>query len=232
MTRTWMTLIALGALAGCAGVPYGRGAAVETGAEVQRAPVAVAGRVASSLPERYYVLSGPAETYRSYRVTERFQGLFAEYVARKTGAGSPGVEVAVSLDELTTGYREVGGVEPAREGRFAGGTGSAGVQVASAAPVASLGLLGRFGDLDRDRGDLSIPYEITKKAALSATVEVTAQGRSLAREPVKAEAVEVIPWEEYDSWAYDYTAVLDAAMRRLLVEVDRVVDGALTSLGR
>ncbi|MBE0617114.1 MAG: hypothetical protein IH608_04210, partial [Proteobacteria bacterium] len=49
---------------------------------------------------------------------------------------------------------------------------------------------------------------------------------------VRAEAEEVIPWEKYDSWAYDYGGVVEAALRKGIGEVNRVVDKALAALGR
>jgi len=229
MTRWWTTIFALGVLAGCAGGPVEWGTVAGSGEEVRRAPVAVAGRATSSLPEPYYVLSGPAETYRAHRVVERFAGIFAYYVARKSGPGKPGIEVVVNLDALVTGYREVGGMMPAGGVRRAGRAEAEGVQVAAAGRLAGWGPLGRFGDFARDRGGLSIPYEITKRATLTATVEVSSAGRRFARETVKAEAEEVIRWEDYDPWAYDYATVLYAALGKALGEVDRVVDAALAT---
>lgn len=228
MTKTHReTLRRAGAAAGLALAIFLSGAAAAAPAASVPAPVRVETRLTSALPDPYYVLTGPVETYRAYRLERRFGRLLQEYADRKSGPGSPPLLVTVHLESLTTGYHQIGGRPGDRRYRAARPGTREGVLLASAAgPESSFAFLGRFGGLDRDGGDLSIPYEITKRAVLTAAVAVSSAGQSLARETVTQEAVEVVSWEEYDRWAYDYDRVFEAAFRKILAEADRLVDAA------
>ncbi|MEW6489042.1 MAG: hypothetical protein AB1578_14140 [Thermodesulfobacteriota bacterium] len=208
------------------------GAAAQADA-VLPAPVPVEARLTSALSDPYYVLTGPVETYRGYRLERRFGRLLEAYARRKSGAGSPPLVLTVHLESLTTGYHQIGRRDRERRYRAALPRTSPELLLASAGgPEGSLARLRRFGGLDRDGGDLSIPYEITKRAVLTAVVAVTSGGDTLARETVTREAVEVISWEDYDRWAYDYGGVLEGAFRQVLAEADRLVDDAVAVRGR
>lgn len=197
------------------------------------APMPVEARLTSALPDPYYVLTGPVETYRGYRLERRFGRLLEAYARRKSGAGSPPLILTVHLEALTTGYHQIGGRQ--RDRRFRAEVSPTGPRLLLASaggPEGCVSRLGGFGGLERDDGGPSIPYEITKRAALTAAVAVADGGHTLARETVTREAVEVVSWEDHDRWAYDYGGVLEAAFRMVLAQADRLVDDAAATRGR
>ncbi len=232
-TKTrWAMVLGWGLLAGCAGIAVPPGLRGEPSHAVRPGEAVLSIRLQSDVADPYYVLTGPAETYRAYRVTERFRRHLEGYAAQKSAAEGPRLELSVTLESLSTGYQQIGGADRGGKGRLARLSGKMPVQVAAAGPWARLGILGRFSGLEGDGGDLSIPYEITKRATLTARVEVSSAGRTLARETVTVQGEEIIRWENYDAWAYDYARVFEAAFRKLIAEVDGLVDRAVAGLGR
>lgn len=207
------------------------GAAAQADA-VLPAPVPVEARLTSALSDPYYVLTGPVETYRGYRLERRFGRLLESYARRKSGTGSSPLVLTVHLESLTTGYHQIGGRDRERRYRTAlPRTGPELLLASASGPEGSLVRLRRFGGRDRDNGGPSIPYEITKRAVLTAVVAVATAGDSLARDTVTREAVEVISWDDYDRWAYDYGRVLEGAFMKVLAEADRLVDDAVAKRG-
>jgi hypothetical protein len=231
MTTKWFRAAARGAAALGMALLLGGGAARADA--VLPAPVPVETRLTSALRDPYYVLTGPVETYRGYRLERRFGRLLDEYAGRKSGAGGPPLLLTVHLESLTTGYHQIGGRQRERRYRAAlPGTRPPLLLASAGGPEGSLVGLRRFGGLDRDDGGPSIPYEITKRATLTAVVAVADRGDTLVRETVTREAVEVVSWEDYDRWAYDYGGVLEEAFRKVLAEADRLVDEAVAQRGR
>lgn len=232
MAMGWVMTVGLAVLAGCAGLtalPAHRSDPVPA---VQRGPAVLNVQLKSAVAEPYYVLSGPSETYRAYRVNKRFQRHLYEYAAQKSATDGPSLDLTVTLEALSTGYHQIGGTEQGGNRRVASRWRGAPVQVAAAGSLTRLGILGRFGGFDRDGNGLSIPYEITKRAAVTATVEVAASGRTLARETATADAEEIVRWEDFDAWTYDYSTVFETAFRGVVAEVDRVVERVAVLLGR
>ncbi|MFU8856794.1 MAG: hypothetical protein ACNA8S_07270 [Deferrisomatales bacterium] len=230
MVGRWWVVAGLAASAGCAGVvapPAHRG---QIGQAVQRGAAVVSVQLRSSVADPYYVLSGPSETYRAYRLTERFSRHLEAYAARKSAPEGPTIDVTVTLESVSTDYRQIGGVEREAGRGLAGAPLHQSVRVAAAGTVAVLRLPSLLTGREWDGGGLSIPYEITKRARLAALVEVSSSGRSLARETVNAEAEEIVSWEDHDAWAYDYSAVFEALFRKVVAEVDRIVDQAAAGL--
>lgn len=175
----------------------------------RRAGYRVAVEFTSGVPDRYEVLSGPMETYRTLAINDRLRALLAGYTRDKSDeASGRSAQVLVHLERVSTAYRQLGQRSPP--------PGSVRVVPAS------------FGDREAfDRDDDSRPEEIRKTASVMLTAEVRVDGRTLLREPVAAEVTEVTQREDIDAWAYDYTSVVDAALREAVAAVDALVDRAL-----
>lgn len=72
------------------------------------APLAVTLDFASRVPDPYYVLSGPIETYRAYPVNDRLAEAFQEYAQRKSGALEEQGVLHVRVEQLSTRFRAIG----------------------------------------------------------------------------------------------------------------------------
>lgn len=161
----------------------------------------------SSVPDDYYVVSGPAASYARYRVNDDLREALEGYSGRAAGpsSGEP-VRVLVHLESVTTDYRELGaglwppptGIRPAH-----------------------------FADWDGDQGGPSIPEKITKSVVLTLGVRVERPGRGTWDRALHASAVEEIDRDHWDRWAYNYDDVIHASIRNAVAEVDRVLREAL-----
>jgi len=225
VVATWW---ALGGLA--AAWAYGSNQLPQTPAVVRLGgPVTVA--FTSAVADPYYVLSGPVESYEAVRFNQLFREALERYAQAKSGPGSETVVLSVHLEGLTTDYRQLGaGVVPAEPFRVA----AAGVRVAR-------GPLGRMAHSRRDGGgDLSVPAEITKAAALTFWVESRAADGAARREAMTASASVTLTWDDWDPWghpgwnpwAYDYRPVLGALVRDAVARIDGFVEGAVRAPGR
>ncbi len=209
--RPWILAFFATALAGgCAALPARPPVEARGGVERAGAPVRV--KVGSEIPNPYTVFSGPVETYRKYRFNEKAAARFEVYGRDKSGTGGEAIDIVVTLRSLDTGYREVGMGEGAR-----------GVQVA----FAGSRFPGALGRIAGDESDFYIPNEIHRSATLSGLVEVRRGGSVLARKEFAAEVANIVYWEDYSRWVYDYTDVFAALLEEAVTQVDRIVDGAL-----
>ncbi|MDW7710610.1 MAG: hypothetical protein SCH98_09050 [Deferrisomatales bacterium] len=93
------------------------GPGVSHGGAVWPAPLFLTVEVASSVPDPYFVLSGPIETYRSYPVNGWLREAFEEYGRQKAGGGESRGVLRVRVDELTTRFRAIGSVADLRPER-------------------------------------------------------------------------------------------------------------------
>ncbi len=209
--RPWIVVLFAAALAGgCAALPARPSEDARGG--VERFAGAVRVKIGSEIPNPYTVFSGPVETYRRYRFNDSAAARFEAYGRDKSGGGGDGVDVVVTLRSLDTGYREVG----MREG-------TRGVQVAFAG-VRFPGALGRIAG---DESDFSIPNEIHRSATLSGVVEVGRGGSILGRKEFTAQVSDIVYWQDYSRWVYDYSDVFAAVLEEAVNQVDRIVDDAL-----
>lgn len=210
--RTWTLVLFAAVLAGGCAALTARPSADARGRRVERLAGAVHVKVGSEVPNPYTVFSGPVETYRRYRFNDSAAARFEAYGRAKSGAGGDGVDVVVTLRSLDTGYREVGMREAPR-----------GVQVA----FAGSRFPGALGRIAGDESDFSIPNEIHRSATLSGLVEVGRGGAVLARKEFTAQVSNVVYWQDYSRWVYDYTDVFAAVLEEAVTQVDRIVDDAL-----
>lgn len=100
MKKVAFALAALAALAGLAAAP--------PAAAVWPAPMNVALDLETRVPDPYYVLSGPIETYRSYPFHAWVSEAFREYVRQKSGALEEEGILQVRVEQLSTRFRAIG----------------------------------------------------------------------------------------------------------------------------
>jgi hypothetical protein len=84
-----------------------------------------------------------------------------------------------------------------------------------------------LGRIAGDESDFYIPNEIHRSATLSGLVEVGRGGSILAREEFTAQVSNIVYWQDYSRWVYDYTDVFAAVLEEAVAQVDRIVDEAL-----
>lgn len=164
----------------------------------------------SSVPDGYYVLSGPAASYARYPLNHDLRKALEGYRARSEGPpGAVPVRLGVHLESVSTDYHELGA-----------DLGRGGLRLAAFPGV-------RRANGDSDWDGPSIPEEITKSVVLMMEVEVAGPARAPRKVSLHASASEVVRRDQWDRWAYDYRGVLSKAVRNAVVEVDRVVRRAL-----
>jgi len=191
----------------------------------------------SGVADPYYVLSGPAESYRAFRFNAMFREALNRYAAAKSGSGGGAITLLVHLDTLTTGYRQLGaGVVPEGPAFALGGP----VRLAAAGLQVARGPGARLSHFREGDGDLSVPAEITKSAALGFSAELRAADRAVNREALTASAEVTMTWDDWDPWgrsgwnpwAYDYGPVLEALTWDAMARIDGFVDAALRTPGK
>lgn len=203
-------------VSGCAGLAAAPSSPI---AVARRAPAPVSVRFTSSVPDRYAVLAGPAESYRRIDVNARLKALLDNYAQVKSGPtkGAP-VEVLVHLESITTGYERIGAISPTRT-RLALGPSRA---ASDAQP-----LLAQEGEPFED----SRPYQITKTVDVNLAAEVRRSGLAPLKKDLTAKRTEVVERRDIDRWAYDYGALVDEALREAVRQLDAFVDEAAGAEG-
>jgi hypothetical protein len=167
----------------------------------------------SAIPDPYYVLSGPSESYLRVPFNSWAKGaLLRRLAVRSAGVGAPEVTLRVHLVSLQTSYREVG-------------SGPGGGVPLSSGLIGPLLLVG--DDLEGGDGR-HIPTEIHKGARLEAELRLDREGRSLVRKNLTPEVRETVYWEDFNDWSYDYGDVLRQVIGRLVKDVDDALQGIVT----
>jgi hypothetical protein len=185
----------------------------ETSPGPRKAGYRIAAQFTSSVPDAYEVLSGPIDTYRRLAINDRLRRLLDAYAREKSDESSgKTAELLVHLDRVTTAYRQIGSRQ-------------------RQPPAAGRVVPASFDDLVFDDHD-SRPEEITKRAAVALTVEVLSEGKTLLRESLTAEATQITKRPDIDPWAYDYSGVVDAALRQAVEALDGLVDRALAEAAK
>jgi len=167
----------------------------------------------SDIPDPYYVLSGPSESYLRVPFNSWARdALLRRLAARSAGAPAPEVTLRVHLVSLQTSYREVG----------SGPGGGASTSTGLFGPLLLTG-----GDFDGGDGR-HIPSEIHKGARLEAELRVDQAGRMLAEKTLTPEARETVYWEDFNDWSYDYGDLLRRVIGRLVKDVDGALQEVVT----
>lgn len=196
-----------------------------------RAPFRINATLTSKLPDRYLVRSGPLETYRAYRVNERFRSKLITYVAAKSaGTSADTLDLVVTIEDLTTGYKQIGAslTDPSPNAlAFV----TRGDLVASASPFLAAdapGFLVSSGlDIWRGEGDTTLPQEVTKTATLTLAAEVRMRETVVRIRTFSLASTDTwhrdFDWE-LRAWVYDYTQVFHDVFAKGLVRIDEMID--------
>lgn len=185
---------------------------------VDKIPFKVLLHFSSDLPNPYYVLSGPFQSYRSFAVNDAFQNRLETYAAAKSDPlATQTLELTVHVTSLQTSYDRLG-ILP--EGERQPGV-----------LVAGLGwrdnwLLSAFDSRHRD-GDDDLPERITKTATLLAAVAIILPGQSEFREAIVARSVQVLERWDMGLGTHDYQPLLVEVQTAALRDIDRVLHRAL-----
>ena len=179
-------LLLLGVLAGCSAGMH----PTET-QPVPQYPYQLSLDFHSTLPDPYYVLSGPAQTYDRFPVNERFAQLLRERLARQS---QPGAErnavLAVYVEALHTSFDEIGLGPKSGNIRLAMNE----TAMADAGPE-------MVGDMDRD-GDFNLPEETIKQATMELRLVLSSAGRVLGEKSLN------VSYTEKHNWYFEHPATL------------------------
>ncbi len=202
MKRSIHLLLTVGVLLGACSLPGVEGPAAPPA--IVQLPYRLNLEMTSKIPDPYYVLAGPSESYRRYPFNAWAEKALRQSLAASSGSPSqPQVTVEVQLDQLRTGYFEIGG----------GPTRSAPIY----AGLAGRGLLS--GD-DMDDDGRAIPSEIHKSIQLTGALEIRKEGQLLTRRDLTVAEEEVVLWTDFDAWSYDYGNLLKAVIDKLNRQID------------
>lgn len=165
----------------------------------------------STLPDNYFVLSGPIESYRSFPFNSRLHQRLVEKLGSLgiPEAGTP-TRLRVHLAELTTDYDRLG---------------SSPFPPQSPLKLASLSTqsLAAF-DFDEDaQGDPTTPLQITQSARLTLEVDIQSAAGPSVKERVVAEAQRVTLREHLDYWSYDYGPLLQEVIAKAANSVAKLL---------
>ena len=186
---------------------------------VERVPYKILLHYSSDLPNPYYVLSGPFQSYGRFAVNESFQRRLEAYLSDKSDPRAAQViELLVHVTKIQTTYDRLGNLPaPARSVRLAAlGLGFGG-----------LGFDGLFGDQDGDR-----PQQITKTARLHAQVTIKLPDQSSLREEIVGRSIQILEPEDMGLRTHDYSPLIADIQAAAIVEIDRLLDQALRQGGR
>lgn len=181
---------------------------------VEKVPFKVLVHFSSDLPNPYYVLSGPFQTYQRFAVNDAFQNRLEDYAAAKSAPqASQTLELTVHVTRLQTSYDRLGILPD--------------VQPRPGVRVAAVGFpLTAFDSIDQDRFD-DLPEQITKTATLFAEVTITLPGQTGVREEIVGRSVQVLERWDMGLGTYDYYPLIVEAQTAAIREIDRVLQQAL-----
>jgi len=199
-------------------------AQVRSRAESWRRPQAVDYRVElkfdTKVSDPYVLSSSQAGERQQHWVSKRFRSGLEEYTAAKSGAASGRVvELAVTLEMVTTNYERIGG-EARPVQHYAGVP----LPVEVAAANGSGGLLGtRLAE----GAPITFPLEITKSVVLTVVAEVRTGGTTLGRETFSVESSEVVTRDRFGPWGFSFAGVFETAIDKAIAKIDELVDKGL-----
>lgn len=182
-----------------------------------KVPFKVLVHFSSDVPNTYYVLSGPFQSYQRFAFNAAFQRRLEDYASTKSDPlATQTLELSVHITSLQTSYD--------RLGTLPGGEGQPGVM------LAGLGRSGGWPMADADspleRFD-DLPEQITKTATLLAEVGLTLPGQSEFREAIVARSVQVLERWDMGLGTHDYQPLIVEVQNAALRDIDRVLHRAL-----
>lgn len=185
---------------------------------VERVPYKILVHYSSDLPNPYYVLSGPFQSYQRFAVNQSFQRRLEDYAATKsTPSAAQTLELSVYVKELLTTYDRLG-VLP---------TNPRPVKVAQAGfPGRGDWPLSAFDSHTRDSsGDL--PEQITKTATLRLEISIDLAGVTLAAQSLAPRVVQILERHDMGLGTYDYIPVISGVQEQALAEIDGLLQRVL-----
>jgi hypothetical protein len=199
-TLKTILLVAVVALAGCRYPPK------DATPPIQPLPYHYHLELTSQIPDPYYVLAGPGQSYRRFPFNAWAGQALERQLKLRSGASQPTITVKLNLLSLATGYNEIGLGPSLPTLRYAGVGGGP-----------------WFSDRDFEDDGPAIPSEIHKSVTLKASLTLARGERILSRENLEVQSKEVILRENFDAWSYDYGDLLKQAIRQLVEKVDDVL---------
>jgi len=158
-------------------------------------PYAVDIDLSSQIDDPYYVMSGPSETYRRFSFNGWCRSALQQFRVENFKTGDqPVLSINIVLIKLKTSYDEFGMMP------YQGG-------------------LALFSGLDDDDGGLDVPVEIYKGAALTAEIQLVANGEVILSKRLQPSFNTTVHGEDFDSWSYDYGPVLRGVIQQLLEDI-------------
>ncbi len=185
---------------------------------VERVPYKILLHSSSALPDPYYVLSGPFQSYQRFQVNASFQQRLEAYLSTKSDPGaSQTVELGVHIIKLQTSYDRLGHQPtPTRPVRLA----ALGLGIGGRMPLSAFD--GLFGDQDDDR-----PQQITKTARLHAQITIKRPDQSTLREEIIGRSIQILEREDMGLRPHEYSSLIAEVQAAAIVEIDRLLDQAL-----
>lgn len=168
-------------------------------------------RFSSEVPDAYYVMSGPAQSYRRHRVNDDLRKALEAYAARASGSGEA-VGIHVNLKAVKTSFKQEGALPPKKTPKFA--------ENASAGPI----ILAATG---ASNSNIEIPQLVRKGVVLVLEADVYRSGREPKRLSWESSATDEITRETFDLFAYNYQNVIETAIRNAVTDLDRLLRDAL-----
>lgn len=186
---------------------------------VERVPYKILLHYSSDLPNPYYVLSGPFQSYGRFQVNAFFQDRLEAYLSDKSDPrAAQAIELLVHVTQLQTTYDRLGNlpapVHPVRLAALGMGFGG-------------LGFGGLIGDQDDDR-----PQQITKTAQLHAQVTIKLPDQSAKREEIIGRSIQILEREDMGLRTHDYSPLIAEVQAAAIDEIDRLLDQTLRQGGR
>lgn len=185
---------------------------------VERVPYKILVHYSSDLPNPYYVLSGPFQSYQRFAFNDSFQRRLESYAAAKSNpSASQTLELTIHAKELLTTYDRIG-ILP---------------EVRRPLRVAQAGILGRGNwplsvfDSRTDGPFDDLPEQITKTATLRALVSITLPGRAEYREEITARSIHRLERQDMGLRTYDYDLLIAEVQTAAVRELDRLLLHAL-----
>lgn len=176
-------------------------------------PFKVLVHFSSDLPNPYYVLSGPFQSYQHFAVNESFQHRLEAYAEAKSDPrASQTLELTVHVTKLQTSYDRLGILPEGKRPRVL---------------LAGVGWpLTAFDSIDQDHFD-DLPEQITKTAALTAEVGITLPGQAEIRESIVGRSVQILERWDMDLGTYDYSPLIREVQTVVIRDIDRMLHRSL-----
>lgn len=181
---------------------------------VERIPYRVVLHYGSDIPNPYYVLSGPFQSYARFAFNEQFQRRLEAYARAKSDPqASRTIDLRVQATGLQTTYDRLGALQGSMP-RLAG-VGWPGDWPLSA-----------FDSRAQDRFD-DLPEQITKTATLQLRIDIDSAGTNLLSQTLASRVVQNLQRHDMGLGTYDYQPLISGVQEQALIEIDDLLQRSL-----